>query len=198
MLLPPDAPTFDVVRVAPDAPPVLAGRAVPGSRLIVLDNGEVIGTATADGNGEWALVTDAPLAAGRHELTLALATPEGAVVVEQADTQAGPPQVEGDGLPTPPLKPEPGSAPTQIYMVQLASVPSASDAEREWTRLQRAHPTELGTAPIDIGAVEIGERGTFYRLRTGPFADRAAARQLCGALNAAGQECLVVRQATGE
>ena len=68
-------PSLDLVRAEPGAPPVIAGRAAPGSRLIVLDNGAPLGEATADANGEWAMVGDAPLAAGRHELTLALETP---------------------------------------------------------------------------------------------------------------------------
>lgn len=196
--LPADAPTFDIVRVSSDAPAVLAGRAARGSQLIVLDNGEAIGTATADENGEWTLVTDAPLPAGRHELVLALATPEGAVVIEQADTQAEPAADEDNALLTPPLKPVQKDVRPQAFAVQLASVPSAADAEREWARLQKAYPDQLGGATVDIAAVEIGGRGTFYRLRTGSSLDRQAARQLCGALRAAGQECLVVRQTSGE
>lgn len=191
-------PSFEVVRVAPDAPPVLAGRAAPGSELIVLDNGAMIGTARADANGEWAMVADAPLPAGRHELTLAVATPDGAVVVEQADVRADPaPEGTGD-LPYPAHKPVAGSAAPTAYMVQLASVPSAADAEREWTRLQQAHAAQLGAAEAEIDAVELSGRGTFYRVRTGPFADRETARQLCSELDAAGQDCLVVRQEASE
>ena len=209
-----DAPTLDVVRVEPDAPPVLAGRAAPGSELIVLDNGAPIGTATADVNGEWALISDAPLPAGRHEFSLALKTPDGAVVVEQADTR---PDVTSDGngepgpedLLVPPQKPAPGAAleavpgapstalPAKLYVIQLASVPSVADAEREWARLQQAHPDQLGGRAVEVNAAEVGDRGTFYRVRIGPFADRDAARDLCRELNAAGQECLVIRAAAG-
>ena len=209
-----DAPTLDVVRVEPDAPPVLAGRAAPGSELIVLDNGTPIGTATADVNGEWALVSDAPLPAGRHEFSLALKTPDGAVVVEQADTQpdaASGSSVEpgAEDLLVPPQKPAPGAMleaapgtpsaalPARLYVIQLASVPSVADAEREWARLQQAHPTQLGGRTVEVNAAEVGDRGTFYRVRIGPFVDRDAARELCRELNAAGQECLVVRAAAG-
>lgn len=193
-----DAPTFEVVRVEPGAPPVLAGRAVPGSRLIVLDNGEPIGSATADGNGEWALVSDVPLPPGRHELSLALKTADGTVVVEQAEAEAMPASHTElqEGLPVPPQKPAAGAAAARSYVVQLASVPSAADAEREWVRLQQAYPDLLGSRSADIDAAEIGDRGIFYRVRTGPFEDRGAARELCRALNGAGQECLVVREAS--
>jgi cell division septation protein DedD len=208
------APTLDVVRVEPDAPPVLAGRAAPGSELIVLDNGAPIGTAIADVNGEWALVSDTPLPAGRHEFSLALKTPDGAVVVEQADTppDAAPgSSVEpgAEGLPVPPQKPAPGASleaapgtlsaalPARLYVIQLASVPSVADAEREWARLQQAHPAQLGGRAVEVNAAEVGDRGTFYRVRIGPFADRDAARELCRELNAVGQECLVIRAAAG-
>ncbi len=194
-----DAPTFEIVRVEPGAPPVLAGRAAPGSQLIVLDNGEPIGTVTADGNGEWALVSAVPLPVGRHELSLALKTADGTVVVEQADTEAEAAPADAatspDGLPLPAQKPAAGATSERSYVIQLASVPSAADAAREWTRLQKAHPDLLGSRAADIDAAEIGDRGTFYRVRTGPFSDRDAARTLCRALNNAGQECLVVREA---
>ena len=67
----PAAPSFDVARASPGAPAVLAGRAPAGSRVRVLDgSGAEIGAARADGAGEWALVTPAPLASGAHELRL--------------------------------------------------------------------------------------------------------------------------------
>jgi len=205
-----DLPILDVVRVEPESPPVLAGRAAPGSQLIILDNGAPIGTATADANGEWALVSDTPLPAGRHEFSLALKTPEDAIVVEQAEAVAGDSIGSGpEGLLVPPQKPAPGSdgvttadaagqAVSPAYVIQLASVPSVADAEREWARLQQAHPAQLGGRTVDVNAAEVGDRGTFYRVRTGPFADRNAARELCRELNAAGQECLVVRESATE
>lgn len=197
-IVPPIMPSFEVVRVAPDAPPVIAGRAAPGSELIVLDNGTMIGTARADANGEWAMVAGAPLPAGRHELTLAIATAEGAIVVEQADVRADAAPAGAGDLPYPAHKPVAGPPASIAYMVQLASVPSAADAEREWTRLQQAYAAQLDAAEAEIDAVEISGRGTFYRVRTGPFADRETAHQLCRELDAAGQECLVVRQAASQ
>lgn len=193
----PTMPTLDVVRVEPGAAPVIAGRATPGSELLVLDNGVPLGSATADANGEWALVGEAPLPAGRHELTLALKTSDGPLVIEQADTVApAAVEAEAEALLVPPAKPVATSTPGKTpYVIQLASVPSSADAEREWARLQAAHPALLGDRAMMIDAVQLGDRGTFYRLRTGPFPDREAARVLCRQLSGAGQECLVVRQA---
>ncbi len=77
---------FDVDTVAPDAPvitgfaddtaplgdgettdttPTLSGTAEAGSTIEVLDGSEVIGSTTADANGDWTFTTD-PLALGVH------------------------------------------------------------------------------------------------------------------------------------
>jgi cell division septation protein DedD len=194
--IPADAPTFEVVRADPGAPPVLAGRAAPGSQLLVLDTGDPIGAAAADANGEWARVGETPLSPGGHELSLALKTPQGSLVVEQADADMAPSAGASAGLPIPAEKPTPGVV-ERSYVVQLASVPSRADATREWARLQQAYPGLLGQRDVTIDAAEIGERGTFYRIRTGPFGGRDDARSLCRELNGAGQECLVVRGAGG-
>ena len=50
----PIKPTFDVVRVNPKGDTVIAGRAEPGSTVIILDQGKAIGKVTADKRGEWA------------------------------------------------------------------------------------------------------------------------------------------------
>jgi nucleoid-associated protein YgaU len=64
------APSFDVVRISPDGMAVIAGRAEPGTLVIVMDGDREIGRATADARGEWVLVPAAPLASGTRELSL--------------------------------------------------------------------------------------------------------------------------------
>ena len=63
-------PSFDVVRVDPDGDAVMAGRALPGSTVIILDNGQPIGKVIADGRGEWVFVPTKPLLPGSRQLTL--------------------------------------------------------------------------------------------------------------------------------
>ena len=69
------APRFDIVRVAPDGATVIAGRATPGSSVVVRDGEKPLGSVTADGRGEWVLLPDQPLAPGARELTLAEKAP---------------------------------------------------------------------------------------------------------------------------
>ena len=64
------APSFDVVRVNPQGDTVMAGRAEPGARIIIYDGDTEIGSATADGHGEWVFIPDRALAAGSHQLGL--------------------------------------------------------------------------------------------------------------------------------
>lgn len=66
----PVPPTFDVVRVGPNGDTVIAGRAVPGSNVEILENGNVIGTAQADANGEWVFIPSEPLQSGSRSLSI--------------------------------------------------------------------------------------------------------------------------------
>jgi len=63
-------PSFDVVRIDPKGNAVMAGRAAPGADVVILDQGKEIGHATADANGEWVWVPEAPLKPGSVELGL--------------------------------------------------------------------------------------------------------------------------------
>lgn len=62
-------PSFDVARIGPDGRAVVAGRAAPGAKIVLLDGGKEIAKAEADSRGEWVVILqDPPLAVGQHEL----------------------------------------------------------------------------------------------------------------------------------
>ncbi len=63
-------PTFDVVRVNPEGDTVIAGRAEPGSTVVILEGDADIGQAVADERGEWVFVPEAPLEPGSRRLSL--------------------------------------------------------------------------------------------------------------------------------
>jgi nucleoid-associated protein YgaU len=59
------------VRVAPDGTAVIAGRAAPGARVVLMDGDRELKTVEADARGQWATVIDGPpLAPGGHDLRL--------------------------------------------------------------------------------------------------------------------------------
>jgi LysM domain len=74
---PPKPPSFDIVTVDPHRQAVIAGRAMPGDRVRVLDGGKSIGEVTADSRGEWVLVPEAPIGPGNRQLTLEATGPDG-------------------------------------------------------------------------------------------------------------------------
>ncbi len=80
------------------------------------------------------------------------------------------------------------------FVVQLAALKAKDGARPAWARLLKAHPALLGDRELTIQRVDLGDRGIFYRVQAGFFADRAGARGLCNALKARGQDCLVVKR----
>lgn len=70
-------PTFDVVRAEPTGELIIAGRAEPGWAVTVESNGQTIGSAMADTQGEWVIQPAAPVAKGEHSLELKSQSPRG-------------------------------------------------------------------------------------------------------------------------
>lgn len=66
----PATPSFDVVRVNSKGDSVIAGRAEPGSTVIIMDDDKEIGRVTADDRGEWVFIPEQPLPPGSRRLTL--------------------------------------------------------------------------------------------------------------------------------
>ena len=63
-------PSFDVVRINPQGDTVIAGRAEPGTEVMLRDGDEELGAVTADARGEWVFLPEKPLPAGAHRLHL--------------------------------------------------------------------------------------------------------------------------------
>ena len=79
------------------------------------------------------------------------------------------------------------------YFVQLASVKSDQSARKEWTRLKNAHSGLFDDLALDVQRADLGDRGIFYRIRVGPFPNRATAQDMCAQIKAAKLGCLVMR-----
>jgi cell division protein FtsN len=120
------------------------------------------------------------------------------VAGSQPAVSSKPVSVTATALPTPPAlrqttppvsateKPEVGA-----YSLQLGSFKSVASAEAAWTD---THQKELlASSSHRVKQVELGEKGTWYRLLAVGFKDLSAAKALCDQLKAAGNLCLVVR-----
>jgi hypothetical protein len=140
-----------------------------------------------------------PPLATAPEAMPAAPTSRGAASRDVAVAPLGPaaPRTPENVAPPPPAgagAPAAETALTGAFAVQVVSARSRAAAESEWTRLAQKHAALLGAVPHEIARAEIEGRGTFYRLRMGNFENSSDARDLCGALKALGQDCLVVKR----
>ena len=75
------------------------------------------------------------------------------------------------------------------FVVQITSQRSDADARAAFASIQRRQPALAGMSP-NIKAVDLGDRGTYYRVRVGPMG-RDGANDLCQKLKAGGNDCIV-------
>ncbi len=87
----------------------------------------------------------------------------------------------------------PAAAPSAAgaFKVQLVSVKAEGETKNEWARLQRTYP-QLAPLKMSVTRVDLGEKGIWYRIYAGPLGDAGSAGDLCNALKAKGQGCVVV------
>ena len=159
-------------------------------------DGEQAGSATADGEGVPASVAEASEA-------------------ETADTPMRTPgrKPGGDGqaTPTQTAEADPAQSPAQAtdqatdqaadpsanapaegrYAVQIAAFQSEQAARTAWSRYQQRFPEVLSGQRLLLQNAEVDGQ-TYWRVRTGPFADRSAAQSVCDRLKARDQSCLPV------
>jgi hypothetical protein len=109
-------------------------------------------------------------------------------------SEVAPPPVVPAAPPSPP--PEPvvrREAPKKPFKVQLGAVRSPQRASQEWERLRRKHGDLLRRLELSVTKADLGgEKGVFYRMRAGPIADVATARDICAKLAIRKVGCLVV------
>ena len=79
------------------------------------------------------------------------------------------------------------------YFLQLGAGRSAEGAKQEGERIRRRQADLLGTLSLITPRVDLGERGTFYRIQVGPIADAAQAEHRCNELKRRGIGCLLVK-----
>jgi uncharacterized protein len=76
--------------------------------------------------------------------------------------------------------------------IQLVSMPSEEAAWSAWKQLSGKYATHLSGLTAIVEPADLGTKGTFYRVQTGPFQTVAAAQERCTAMKEAGLDCLVV------
>ena len=77
------------------------------------------------------------------------------------------------------------------YVLQIGAYKSQADAETAWKAYQGRHAALLAGHSQNIQQVDLGEKGTWYRLRVGGLGDREVALALCDRLKADGGSCIL-------
>ncbi|MDZ7872007.1 MAG: LysM peptidoglycan-binding domain-containing protein [Rhizobium sp.] len=139
------APRFDVLRVEPDGSTVIAGNAVPGATVEILNGDQVISSQTVDGTGDFAAVLDQPLPPGDHALQIRATAPDGKVVTsEEVATISVPEGGKGELLA---MVSKPGEASRLITLPGSENAPASAS--------QPAAATETAT-PAAAPAAQAG------------------------------------------
>ena len=74
-------------------------------------------------------------------------------------------------------------------LLQIGAFPTQAEADTASARFKQAHAATLAGAASEVRRADLGSRGTWYRVLIGPFADRAAADEMCVRLKAEGGSC---------
>lgn len=79
------------------------------------------------------------------------------------------------------------------YVLQIGAFKSRAEADAAWRTYQGKHAALLKGYGPDVQAADLGEKGTWYRLRIAGFADRDVASALCDRLKADSGACFLGR-----
>jgi nucleoid-associated protein YgaU len=165
----PAKPSFDVVRVNPNGDAVVAGRAEPGAKVTLLDNGQPIGSAETDDRGEWVLLPDSAVDPGQHKFSLQSIDEGGksqesekeviVVVPKPAEDIAGQPVTKPSGALAIEV-PKQGEAPTQLLNSPgSAVVPAAPPAPQQASTSSEAAPTPPPPPPLSLDTIDYTQDG---------------------------------------
>jgi hypothetical protein len=76
------------------------------------------------------------------------------------------------------------------YVLQIGAYKSQADADAAWKVYKAKHAALLSAYSDDIQQADLGDKGIWYRLRIGGFADKDMATSLCERLKADGGACI--------
>ena len=124
------APSFDVARIGRDGHAVIAGRAAPGAKIVLLDGGKEIARSEADARGEWVVIVQDPsLPPGQHELRVVQHVDGRAPVTSEQVVVAVVPAQTNKTDETLVMIVPPGGTPTLLQSPSAAGVPKSADLQ---------------------------------------------------------------------
>jgi len=88
---------------------------------------------------------------------------------------------------------QPKAATAGGIRLQLGAVRSEDAAREEWERIKRKNADLLGTLSATPVRADLGDKGIYYRIQTGPVSDAAAAERICSELRQRSIGCIIAR-----
>lgn len=149
-----DAPTFDVVRVAPDGSAVVAGTAAPGAEVTVYGDAEALATAQADADGNFVAIFRAEPSREPRALSLGAEEPDGQTATS-TETVVLLPKAPNEPATEPATRPDPAAGPARPAGTDThaAATPGEPDATAEMAPEATA-PEIAATAIVRTDGVE--------------------------------------------
>jgi len=86
------------------------------------------------------------------------------------------------------------SRPDGKFRIQVGMVRTQAEAQVLADRVRREHASVLAARDPDVDETVVGNMGSFYRVRFGPFATSQEGQAACAKLKGSGIDCLVVTQ----
>ena len=80
------------------------------------------------------------------------------------------------------------------FRIQVGMVRTQDEAQALADKIKREHATALAAREPEIDQAVVGNMGSFYRVRVGPFATQQDGHATCAKLKGSGLDCLVVAQ----
>ncbi len=128
-----------------------------------------------------------------------LAKADEAAKADSAPAAAPKPDPKPATAPTPAsvTKPDPApvaaasSALSGSHLVQVGAFRSQGEADGQWAKMQGKLGAFLDGKGKDVEVADLGPKGTYYRLRVGPFASADDAKTYCAGLKERGTDCLI-------
>ncbi len=115
-----------------------------------------------------------------------------ATTVVAAPPSAAVPKLPVDAPLAAPVMPAAPAA-TGSYVLQIGAYKSQAEADNSWKAFQAKHSSLLSGFSSNVKQVDLGDKGVWYRLRVGAFADKDAASALCDKLKADGGNCFLAK-----
>ena len=103
------------------------------------------------------------------------------------------PQTAGKAAQAGPAPSKPAGGKAGGIRLQLGSVRSEDAARQEWERIKRKSTDLLGNLSATPIRTDLGDKGIYYRIQTGPVADLPAAERICSELKQRSIGCIIAR-----